>query len=115
MRYRKHKIKIKVVKFWVYDPDTRRPFKVELIIDGMMYTETFQRTEEGWHKESAYYMRTYNNEIIVTVENLSMDSDGCHESYYSGRINLSRGYRGFKFVRLHENFPRHKTPRITWD
>lgn len=111
MKHRRKKIRL--LKFWVYNPATRKPFKVALAIGEVVYIYHYERTDEGHNRGYVSYTRN-DDEVEVAVDNVGSDCDGIHESSYRGIINFSRGYRGLKMIELHENFPGSRTPRIKW-
>ena len=110
------KKKIKLVKFWVYDPRTERPVRLALKLGESSYFQRTWITDEGYSKDFLEYVRVEDSsEIRLTVTTDSRDCDGVHRSQYVGRINFSRGYRGLALIALNEDFPTCKTPRFTWD
>lgn len=106
--------KIKLLKFWVYNPATRRPLRVILAIGEVVYIYHYERTDEGYNRGYVSYTRN-DDEVEVAIDDVGTDCDGCHESSYRGTIDFARGYRGLKMIELHENFPGSRTPRIKWD
>ena len=110
------KKKIKLLKFWVYNPFTRKPFKVILAVGEMIdIFSRYERTDEGYDRGGVRYSRDYNDEVEVVIDNIGSDCDGFYSSSYRGTIDFTRGYRGLRMNQLHGNYPRYRTPRIEWD
>ena len=114
MKRRSRKKKIRLLKFWAYNPATRKPLRVILAIGRAVYINYHERTKEGYNRGWVSYTRNEHDEVEVAIDDDHVGFDGDGSSSYRGIINFSRGYRGLSLIELHENFPGWKTPRIKW-
>lgn len=107
-----HTEKIDILKFWVYNPATRKPFEVILAIETTVSFKYHEETEVGYCGGTVSYTRN-DDQVEVTIDEAGSNREGPYSHSLRGKIDFSEGYEGLKTTCLdEENFPGYRTPRI---